>query len=158
MTNLRCSRSGAASIQSMSGRAEYPSFRRIFWEERAHNPGLSTAKLEAYGVEAHLRETEQHWRRKGVKFSATERRCKVRLIDETCRGPERPEEYKQFCERPQQYFGRVRRVRPLTRVSTSLGSVRPSRRQEPEPRPRSVYMPRDEWAPRPVCGMIRYVG
>ena len=141
----------------MSGRADYPSFRKIFWEEKSHNPGLSTAKLEGYGIEAHFKESEHHWHRKGVKFSTTERRCKVRLIDENSRGPERPEEYKQFCERPQKYFGRIRRIRPLSRVNTSLGSLRSSHKQESEPRPHTVYMPRDEWAPRPVCGMIRCV-
>lgn len=139
----------------MSERAEYPAFRKVFWEERAFNPGLSTSKLEDYGAEAHLRETDQHWHRKGVRFSRGERKCKVRLIDESCRGPLKPEEYKQFCEKPQQYFGRVRRIRPLSRVSSSLGSVRQPRRIENESRPRSVYMPRDEWVPTPVCGVIR---
>jgi hypothetical protein len=135
---------------------EYPSFRKMFWEESANNPRLATAKLDAYGVDAHFIDTNNDWRSKGSKFSQEKRKCQIRLMDDAVfHGPEHAEEYKYLSEKPVQYFGRVRRIRPLARIKTAPREVVASNTMEFRLSSSWAMLPKDEWAPHQVYGTIR---
>jgi hypothetical protein len=148
---------------------EYPALRKIFWEERAYNPGLLTAKLNGYGIDAHFNEVSHYWD-KGTTFSRGERRTKVGVkvsdeeristvpnIDDGMGGPFKPEEYAKLCEKSEQYFGRIRRIRPFSRVYTaSPGKYRHENNAKYPDRVPLPLLRKDDWIEYPVCGVIRY--
>jgi hypothetical protein len=91
----------------------YPSFKKTFWEEPRYNPSLSQADQE-YGFPAHTKEESAHWSSKGHIWDIERRFIPPKPLNET--GPIKRNEYSQFFENGQKYFGRKREILPLLRA------------------------------------------
>jgi hypothetical protein len=92
---------------------QYPPFKTTFWEEPRYNPALSQADQEC-GFNAHHQEESSHWHAHGHLWAIEKRFIPSRPQNET--GPTKREEYPQFYENGQKYYGRKREILPLLRA------------------------------------------
>ena len=107
----------------------YPAFRKIFYEEAAHNPAIKNPNDEAYTY--HEMEQKKYWYSKGKSFDTQERFVEEK--DYSTRGPVKAAAHPHFFENGQKYFGRQRKIlpylraqlytRPMSRVDEDLRAV-----------------------------------
>jgi hypothetical protein len=109
----------AAAVASLASgnyspeKKKYPSFKTTFWEEPRYNPSLSQASQE-YGFPAHIKEESAHWSSRGHIWDIEQRFISPKPQNES--GPVKRNEYPNFFENGQKYFGRKREILPLLRA------------------------------------------
>ena len=103
--------SASNSVDSVSSstkpRKQYPKFRKMFWEEPIYNASIINPTRISYDQQ--FGEMEAHWSRAGKKFSSEPKMAGENYFE----GPTRPQEFKQFSEKPLQYWGHTREVDPF---------------------------------------------
>mmetsp|Transcript_7211 Transcript_7211/g.10729 ORF Transcript_7211/g.10729 Transcript_7211/m.10729 type:complete len:460 (-) Transcript_7211:101-1480(-) len=105
---------------------QYPVFKKTFWEEPIYNPSLANTS-QSHEYEAYAKEQELHWKNKGKRFDLQSRLVSPKPVNE--RGPVKPNQYPQFFEKGQKYFGRQRKILPYLRAQIY---TRPLERCDPE--------------------------
>ncbi len=96
--------------KTVKPRKEYPEFRRMFWEEPIYNASIANPYRISYDQQ--FGEMQAHWSRAGKKFSDEPRIAKTDAFNRPG-GPDKPEEFPKYSEKPLQYFGHVRQIDPL---------------------------------------------
>lgn len=90
---------------------EYPSCRKVFWEETRFNPSLENPNNN-YGYDAHMIEEKKHWQKGGKKFVGGPRFAPPRNHN----GPLLPEEFAHLFEKPVPVFERSVVINPFQRA------------------------------------------
>jgi hypothetical protein len=92
---------------------QYPSFRKIYYEEEKYNPGMANPN-DTCAFNSFEREQTQHWQRKGTIFDKQERFQDMKGYNS--RGPVKPDEFPHVFEKGEKYFGRERKILPYLRA------------------------------------------
>lgn len=92
---------------------QYPSFRKIFYEEEKFNPAVGNPNSTA-AFDSFEKEQTAHWQRKGPIFNKQDRFAENRSFN--VRGPVKPEEFPHVFEKGEKYFGRERKILPYLRA------------------------------------------
>jgi hypothetical protein len=120
----------------------YPAFRKIFWDEAIHNPHLRNGNGIDVACESFDRERKEYWKSKIPKWLPPpvelERMVPGHVENQSPRGKikelmelPRPLRDPFNFDKPEQYWGRERRINPYARAKVY---TRPQDRHRPVPK------------------------